>query len=84
MKSANKFSLAGIPLGIVGIILALVFPLASYACCVPGLIYSLGNKEKSRKRSVGGTVLNIVGLSLAAINSAIAVVIAVRDWQKGK
>ena len=71
MKSANKFSLAGIPLGIVGIILALVFPLASYACCVPGLIYSLGNKKKSRKRS-------------AAINSASAVVIAVRDWQKGK
>ncbi len=80
MKVKERKSSASIPLGIVGIILALVFPLAGYACSIPGLVYSRGSRKKSRKPSTAGTILNIIGMSLAAVNSAVAVYFAVKDW----
>ena len=70
-------------LGIVGTVFSVLIPAVSYGCCIPGIISGVKAMKKD-KNAVPGIVLNIVGLSIALINSTFAVVITVRAFLRDK
>lgn len=77
MVYKNKQSIPSLVLGIVGVVFALIFPIVTYACSIPGLIIALKDRKRAYKANPG-IVLNIVALSIALINSLFAVVIAIK------
>lgn len=76
-KPHQKRSVASLVLGIIGTIFSVLIPLVTYACSIPGLIIAVRDKKRSYKAN-GGIVLNIVALVIAALNSALAVVVALK------
>ena len=77
MVYKNKRSIPSLVLGIIGVAFALIFPIVTYGCSIPGLIIGLKDKKRAYKAN-SGIVLNIVALSIALINSLFAVVITVK------
>lgn len=71
---------AGSVLGILGLIFAPIFPAATYALSTTGMALSAGGKKREKSKS--GIALNSVALAFAAINSVIAIVIAVMYYNK--
>lgn len=84
MTIKNKSSIASVVLGVVGTAFSVIFPVVSYACCIPGLIFAIRDKKRTYKRAKAGIALNIVGLSIAFINSALAVSVAAKVWLDDK
>lgn len=59
-------------LGIVGIVFAILLPLVTYCCSIPGLV--MANQDVRRGwPSQNARILNIVALSLAVVNSFIGI-----------
>ncbi len=83
VKNKAKLSVPSIVLGIVGTSFSVILPIVSYACCIPGLIIAIKDRKKAY-RTKPGFVLNVVGLSIAFINSVFAVVIATKVWLSDK
>ncbi len=77
MVYKNKRSIPSLVLGIVGLVFSVIIPLVTYACSIPGLIIALRDKKRAYKAN-SGIILNIVALSIAFINSLLAVVITIR------
>lgn len=77
MVYKNKQSIPSLVLGIVGVVFALILPIVTYGCSIPGLLIGLKDKKRAYKANPG-IVLNIVALSVALINSLFAVVITVK------
>lgn len=78
MGSNRRFS-GGIALGIVGIIFSVIFPAAAYGTSVPGIVLSVKKLQKGYK-ATAALVLNIVAVSLAFVNSVVAIVITARGF----
>jgi len=71
---------AGSVLGVLGIIFAPIFPVITYALSATGMALSAGGKKREKSKS--GIALNSVALAFAAVNSVIAIVIAVMYYNK--
>ena len=67
-------SKAPLVLGIIGAVFALLLPIVTYACSIPGLILA-GRNAKAGYPATGVKVLNIIALVVAVINSIAGVVI---------
>lgn len=60
-------------LGIIGVIFALLLPIVTYCCSIPGLV--MANKDiRNGADNRGARVLNIVAIIIAAINSIAGVI----------
>lgn len=59
---------APLVLGIIGVVFALIFPLVTYACSIPGLVMAVSARKTGVYRTAD-LVLNIVALGVAVINS---------------
>ena len=77
MVYKKKKSISSMVLGIVGIAFSLIVPIVTFACSIPGLLIALNHKKRAYQANAG-IVLNIVGLSIATLNSLMAVVIAIK------
>lgn len=63
---------APLVLGIIGIVFAILFPLVTYCCSIPGLV--MANQDVQRGLpNQNARVLNIVALVLAVINSFLGI-----------
>ncbi len=69
----NKPKTSVLALGIIGIVFALLFPLVTYGCSIPGLV--MANKEirLGQTTSKTGQILNIVALCVAGLNSILGI-----------
>jgi hypothetical protein len=73
----KKLCISSMVLGIVGIVFSAILPAVTYSCSIPGLVIAF-NKKKKNYNTLAGTVLNIVAVSLALINSILGVIITVK------
>lgn len=78
VPARQKTSKASLCLGIVGTVFSLIFPLATYGCSIPGLIFGVRDKKRRYRKATAGMVLNIVALAMAAANSILSVVVAIK------
>lgn len=67
-------SKAPLVLGIIGAVFALLLPIVTYCCSIPGLVIA-GRNSRAGFPATGTKVLNIIALVVAAINSIAGVVI---------
>ena len=81
-EEPRQKSRSGLVLGVLGLIFAPLFPLVTYALSATGMALSSGGK--TRRKSKSGIALNTVALAFAAINSVIAIVIAVMHYNGKK
>lgn len=73
----KKLCISSMVLGIVGIVFSAILPAAAYACSIPGLVIALSRKKKGYNSSAG-TVLNIIALSIALVNSVLGVIMTIK------
>ena len=78
----KKNCVSSMILGIVGTIFAMFVPAVAYSCSVPGLI--LGIKKRKTHKSTAGIALNIVAISLAAINSVCGILMTIKMFCSDK
>ena len=83
----KKLCISSMVLGIIGIVFSVILPAVTYSCSIPGLVIAL-NKKKKNYNTLAGTVLNIVAVSLALINSILGVIMTIKMFldseEKGK
>lgn len=61
-------------LGIIGIIFALLLPIVTYCCSIPGLV--MANRDvRLGLPNQGARILNIIAIVIAAINSLLGVML---------
>lgn len=77
MVYKKKKSIASFVLGVVGIAFSILIPVVTYACSIPGLLIAVRDRKRAYQAKPG-IVLNIVALSVATLNSLMAVVIAIK------
>ncbi len=73
----RKLCVSSLVLGIVGIVMSFIAPVAAYACAVPGLVSGIKKSHKNYSSSAG-IVLNIIALSLALVNSVLGVLMTIK------
>jgi hypothetical protein len=78
-ETRKKLNLRSLVLGIVGIVFSVLLPGVTIACSVPGVVSAV---KRHGRNGIPGLALNITALSLAAANSAAAIVLTVRMFQK--
>lgn len=71
---------APLVLGIIGILFALILPIITYGCSIPGLIMANSDIRDGLTHKHTYRILNIVALALAALNSFVAVVSALSQY----
>lgn len=81
-EKSKKICVSGMVLGIVGIVFSFIFPAVSYSCSVTGLV--MGLKKRKTHNSTAAIALNIVALSVAAINSLCGVLVTLKMFRSGK
>ena len=77
----RKLYTGGIALGIIGIIFSVIFPAVSYSCSIPGLVLSVKRSRKGYK-TAAAVVLNIISVSMAMVNSSLAMIITAKGFFK--
>ncbi len=75
----KKNCVAGVVLGIVGMVFSLFVPAVTYACSVTGLALSI--KRRKTHRSSAAIALNIVAISIAAINSICGIIMTIKMYR---
>lgn len=78
----KKTCTSGVVLGIIGIVFALFIPAVSYSCSITGLAVSV-KKSKTHKSSAA-IALNIVAISIAAINSICGILMTLKMFHSDK
>jgi hypothetical protein len=78
-ETCKKLNLRSLVLGIVGIVFSVLLPGVTIACSVPGVVSAV---KRRGRNGIPGLALNITALSLAAANSAAAIVLTFRMFQR--
>lgn len=78
----KKRCVSGIVLGIIGIVFSLFAPAVTYSCSVTGLAISI--KKRHTHNSGAAIVLNIVAISIAAINSICGILLTLKMFFANK
>ncbi len=82
-ENKKKLCVSGLVLGIVGVVFSMFFPFISYACSIPGLAVSLKNRKKDYNTKAG-LILNTVAIGIAAVNSALGIIMTVKLFFSAK
>jgi hypothetical protein len=78
-ETSKRLNLRSLVLGIVGIVFSVLLPGVTIACSVPGIVSAV---KRHGRNGIPGLALNITALSLAAANSAAAIVLTFRMFEK--
>ncbi len=79
----QKICVSSLALGIVGLVFSSFLPVVSYACSIPGLVFAV-TKKKKNYNCTAGLALNIIAISIAAINSLLGIIMTIKIFTKGK
>lgn len=72
----KKICVSSLVLGIIGTVFSFFIPAVTYSCSVTGL--AIGAAKSKKRRSAAGITLNIIAIVIAAVNSALAILMTLR------
>ena len=78
----KKVCTSSLVLGIIGLVFSLFAPAVTYSCSVTGLV--LGVKKRNTHKCSASIALNIIALTIAAINSVCAVLMTLKMFNNSK
>ena len=74
----KKTYVPSLVLSIVGLVFALLLPLVAYPCLIVGLVLAV--RRRATHKTMAATVMCIVGLVVALVNSTIGACMAIADY----
>lgn len=80
-EQKKKICVSSLVLGIIGVVFSTLIPGVSFSTSIPGVV--LGVVKRKKYNSSPGIALNIVALSIAAVNSALAVLMTIKMFKDG-
>jgi hypothetical protein len=75
----KRLNVVSLVLGILAVVFSVSLPGAAYSCGIPGLVIAVKRKGYNSR---AGFALSIIAVSVAAVNSVIAVIVTAKMFRR--